>query len=189
MDEREGRSMVRLYKHRIRGWAIAVASAGLVVGAASANAAADVMPVFGDYYTNELVQSLTGTKGATAAECGKVYARPGTLIGAITLFSLVDGQPQFDVRDTYEGTTLARGLGIFRQVLAQGPGSTFTKQSGTITEYDNGVKFIVFPYTGTVTVIDTQSFLGTLSADLPSPTGKGTCVQVISATFVHTSEQ
>jgi hypothetical protein len=168
--------------YHARRTAIAVAAAGLLLASVTPSVAAGVTPVNGIYYTTELVTSLTPTGGAAQADCDAAYLPAGTQIVATTVLNLSGTVPQVNVRTT-QPTASPPGLILVHQVLAPAKGSTFTNQSGTITEYADGQKFLVLPYTATATVIDTQSFVATLTATGPSPSGTGSCVQVTAATF------
>jgi hypothetical protein len=162
-----------------------IAAALLVAGGMSANAAQPV--VAGHYYTDELTDSLTAKGGAVQADCEAAYPGAGSSFAGITVLTwdAKTGLAQLELRQGQPAKS--GGLGFARAVFAQSAGSTFAKQKGTETIYENGVKAVAAPYTATTVTFDNQSFYAQVTATFPSPTGTGTCVQVTDVTFVHSA--
>jgi hypothetical protein len=167
---------------------MALCGTALLVGATAAHAGTAVTIPNGHYYTNQIVLSLTPAGGAVQAACAAFYQSAGTTDTEITLVStdLSTGKRRFDVR---AAAPLAPGpgLGINHLSLVQGTGSTFTNEKGTVTIYADGREIIAGTYTATLTVIDAESAVATVTSTLPSPLGTGTCVSVTSLTFVHSA--
>jgi len=163
-----------------------IAALGLLSGT-TALASTPTTIAVGHYYTTEVVISLTGTGGVTDAECAEYYQAAGSQIVAITNATIYNGKSlTFDVRFPLPETQSNPDLGVFHQALVQSKGSTLLNETGTITSYSDGTQAAPsFPYTAALTIYDQESFGGTITADAPSPTGKGSCSQVISTTFVQ----
>lgn len=159
------------------------AAAGLLSGAATAGHAAAPAIAAGQYSAFEQVTALKATGGATAKDCATAYGTAGTHYNAILTVSVASASAYtFDVRYTAGPPP----LGIVRQSLKPSASSSLLKQSGILTAYYDGQVQAAFPYSATLEIVDGSSFLAQIVAQAPSPTGTGTCVQSLDATFVLT---
>jgi hypothetical protein len=168
---------------------LAVAALMLAAAYGAASAATVVVPVYGHYLVQAVVISVTPENGATQQDCASLYPAPGTQSLAIATLTSTTGinNAVIDVRGGVLATS--GGYGYEQSVFRPASGSTFTNQSGNAVLTTNGDAIGAFPYTATVTVLDTQSFVVTVSLTLTDFLGNGTCVEVQQAAFTHSANQ